>query len=346
MKRNRTALILVVLLGSISFWFITNKSNNTLTKGMRDFAIADTGSITKLFIADKNNKTITLEKQSPGVWRLNNKFYARNDAINQLLQTVKTIEVKSPVGKNAKENVIKALASGAVKMEAYKGDKLIKIYYVGSETQDLMGTYMLLADPETMKNSTEPYVTYIPGFDGYLTPRFFTNEAEWRDRTIFHNTPPEIKSLKVEYPTKPDNGFEIINLAGNKFELRSLNGTANLSAIDTLSVKQYVSYFQNIQYELIEKLEKNFVDSVIATPPINSITLTDTKGNANTVKVFYKNAAPGAIDQPTGKPAKYDNDRIFALINNGTEFATTQYFVYGKLLQPIGYFSAKKDVKK
>jgi hypothetical protein len=346
MKRNRIAIILVILLGSISFWFVSHNTKSTLRKGLRDFALEDTASITKLFLADKNNKTISLEKKQVGIWRLNNKFYARADAINTLLETMKTIEVKSPVGKNAKENVIKSLAAGGIKIEAYRGDKLVKIYYVGSETQDLMGTYMLLADPETMENSSEPYITYIPGFDGYLTPRYFTNENEWRERTIFHYTPPDIRSVKVEYPGKPEEGFEIINLPGTRFELKSLTNKISLNGIDTLAVKQYISYFQNIQYELVEKLEQNFKDSIIASTPISSITITDVKGNTNTAKVFYKSAAPGAIDQPTGKPAKYDNDRIFALINNGADLATTQYFVYGKLLQPIGYFSPKKIVKK
>lgn len=346
MKRNRVAVILVILLGSISFWFIINNNKSTLRKGLRDFALEDTAQVTKLFLADKNNHTVTLEKKQPGLWMLGNKFYARNDAVNLLLETMKKVEVKSPVGKNAQENVIKALAAGGIKLEAYAGNKLVKLFYVGSETQDLMGTYMLLADPETGENSSVPYVTYIPGFDGYLTPRFFTNEAEWRDRSIFRYTPPEIKSLKVEFPVMPGNGFEINNLPGTRFEVLSLADNKPLAVIDTLAVKQYVSYFQNIQYELFEKLNKSFRDSVIASVPVNIITVTDVKGNKNCIKVFYKNAAPGRVDPVTGKPVKYDNDRLFALINNGADFVTVQYFAFGKLLQPIGYFSRQNNVKK
>lgn len=346
MKRNKVAIILVVLLGSVSFWFIVNNKKSTLRKGLRNFALEDTGRVSKLFLADKNNRTITLEKLRPGLWRLNNKFYARNDAVNMLLETMKQIEVKSPVSKSAQENVIKSLAAGGIKIEAYQGDKLIKIYYVGSETQDMLGTYMLLADPETMENSSVPYITYIPGFDGYLTTRYFTNETDWRDRSVFRYTPPEIKSVRVEFPMKPDDGFEINNLSGAKFEVRSLPANLPLAAIDTLAVKQYISYFQNIQYELIEKLEKPLIDSIVASSPVNIITLTDIKGNKNIVKIFYKRAAPDVIDHVTNKPAIYDKDRIFALINNGADFVTVQYFVFGKLLQPGTYFSLKNNVKK
>ncbi len=346
MKRNKIAIVLVILLGSISLWFVLRNNKTTLRKGLRDFALQDTGSVTKLFLADRNNKTVTLKKIKPGEWRLNDKFYARNDAVKILLETMKTMEVKSPVGKNAQENVIKSLATGGIKVEAYKGDKLVKLLYVGSETMDMTGTYMLLADPETRENSSVPYVTYIPGFDGYLTTRFFTSELEWRDRTIFRYIPPEIKSVKVEYPNKPENNFEINCLSENKFEVINLTEGKVMPDIDTLAVKQYLSYFQNIQFEVIEKLEKNLIDSITATSPINIITIKDVKGATNISKVFYKNPKKDAIDQETGKPLKYDNDRIFALINDGVDFATTQYFNYGKLLQPIGYFKPKKTVKK
>ncbi len=345
MKRNRIAIVLVVLMGSISLWFILHNGNTTLKKGLRNFALEDTTHITKLFLADKNNNTITLEKQRPGIWRLNGKFYARNDAVNMVLGTMKIMEVKSPVGKNGREGVLKSLATGGVKVEAYEGDKLVKLFYVGSETPDFMGTYMLLADPETQQNSIFPYVVYIPGFDGFLTPRFFTGENEWRDRTIFHYIPPEIKSIKVEFPPKPENGFEITNLPGSRFEVRSSVDNLPLQHIDTMSVMQYVSYFQNIQYELIEKLSKSFKDSVQASTPISKISVTDTKGQTNTIKVFYRNPGPKSIDA-TGKPAKYDPDRIFALINNGNDFVTIQFYVFGKLLEPIAYFTPRNFVKR
>jgi len=346
MKRNRIAIILVIVLGALSFWFTTHNTKTTLSKGLRDFAIKDTGAVTKIFIANKNNSTVTLEKQKPGVWKLNSKFFARADAINTLLETMKNIEVKSPVGKNAQENVIKDLAAGGIKIEAYEGDKLVKVYYVGGETMDLMGTNMLLVDPETMKNSSVPYITYIPGFDGYLTTRYSASEAEWRDKAIFRYIPPEIKSIKVEFPIHPGNGFEINNLPGARFEVRSLSDNMPLKNVDTMAVKQYVSYFQDIEYEAIEKLDKSFKDSIIASTPLNTIAITDMKGVTNSIKIFYKNGKPDKIDPVTNKPEVYDKDRIFALINNGADFVTIQYFVFGKLLQPVGYFTPKSIVKK
>jgi len=344
-KRNKIAILLILILGSISVWFVFHTDKSTLRKGLRNFALEDTSRVTKLFLADKNAHTITLVKMKPGEWKLNDKYYARNDAVITLLGTMKSMDVKYPVAKMGQERIFRMLATMGTKVEAYEGDKLVKLFYVGTETPDFLGTYMLLADPETGKNSTVPYVVYIPGFDGYLTPRFLTGEDDWRDRTIFRFIPPEIKSIQVEFPEKAQDGFEITNLPGTKFEVRSLKEKLAFEHIDTMAVMQYVSYFQNIQFELIEKVSKNYRDSVVSSNPMCIIRLIDLKGNLNSVKLFYRNPPPGAIDSK-GNPSKYDPDRIFALINNGKDFVTAQFYVFGKLIQPAAYFTSKNIVKR
>ena len=177
MKKNRLAIIMVVLLGFFSFWFIINKQKGTIKETLKDFAVADTASINKIFIADKSGNTITLDRKTAGSWMVNGKYPVRMDVINTLLYTIKRIDIKEPIGKKAQDNVIKRLAAKAVRCEIYQHDKLVKAYYVGTETHDQLGTYMIMMDPETMLPSAKAFVTYIPGFDGYLTTRYFTSET-------------------------------------------------------------------------------------------------------------------------------------------------------------------------
>ena len=47
-----------------------------------------------------------------------------------------------------------------------------------------------------------------------------------------------------------------------------------------------------------------------------------------------------------GKPSKYDMDRLFAEQNGDKHLITMQYFVIGKLVQPVSYFLPKSLVKK
>lgn len=336
-KKNIIILLVVLMLGSIAGWLVyTKSSKNTIKKELRDFAVSDTTTINKIFLADKNNNSVMLEKVDDE-WKVNGQFYARKDVLNTLLSTIKSLEVLSPVGKNARETIIKSLAAKSVKVEIYQNNKLTKLYYVGGETQDQEGTYMLLADPETGKNSSVPFAMFVPGFTGYLTTRYLTNEEEWRERVVFRYLPNNIRSVKVDFSNHPEHSYEILNDGNNSFSIKT---TATLSTIDTLAIKQYLSYFQDIQYEsLLNKFSKK--DSVLATAPISSITVTDNKNTVSKIIMFNMPAEKDRVG-PDGKPLKFDPDRMYALINGGKDFCIIQYFVFGKLIPTPDYFSKKK----
>lgn len=342
MKRNRIAIILVVVLGTLSFWFMMKNRKSTLEANLRSFAVKDTAMIDKLFLADKNGKSVTLERQGQGRWTVNGKHLVRLDAIETLLYTIYKVDVKEPVSKKAKDFVVKKLAAEAVKCEIYIKGELIKAYYVGGETQDQTGTYMILIDPETMKAVEKPFVTYIPGFEGFLTTRYFTDEKDWRDRTVFSYVPNTIKSVKLEIPDKPEFGYEVSQVANNRFQVKSLTADKVIEDLDTLAVKQYLSYFQQINYESLQlAMKQQEVDSTLKTLPLNILTVTNDKGEKNTVKFFPRKPKKQVFDVD-GKPLQFDPERMNALLNNG-DMAIVQYYIFGKIMPPVEYFRIKKQ---
>lgn len=343
MKKNRIAVIMVILLGSLSFWFIINRKSGTIKEELRDFAYGDTAAITKIFLADKQGRTVTLERQAGAPWKVNGKFNARPDAVQTLLFTISKVDVKEPVGKAAQDNIVKQLAAKAVKCEIYKGDELVKAYYVGSETQDMTGTYMILMDLETMKPSAKPFITYIPGFEGYLTTRYFTEEAGWRDRTVFQYIPSDITSVKLETPFSPELGYELTVKGNNDYELRLLKDNKPLQGLDTFAVKQYLSYFQQLNFESFEvHINEKQIDSVKRSQPINILTVIDNKGKVNKVKFFARKPKQEGMVDPSGKQIVFDQDRMDALLENGKDFVIVQYFVFGKVMPPAQYFLSTK----
>ena len=192
-----------MLLLSVTGYYYFNSSNSTIKKELRDFAVADTASIDKMFLADKKGNKALLERKSPALWTINGKYPARQDAINFLLKTIKQIEVRSPVGKAALQNVLKELSSTGTKIEIFsKGDK-IKTYYVGGPTQDMLGTFMYI------ENSAVPFVIHIPGFNGYLTTRYFASADEWRSRIIFQYGEGQIASVRVQNNQHPEESFSV-----------------------------------------------------------------------------------------------------------------------------------------
>lgn len=212
MKKTSSLIIaLLVLLVGISIYIYRSKSGlTTVDEEDRNFRYKDTAEITRIFLADKDGNKSDLKRTKKG-WVVNDKYNCRSDAILNLLEVIKLVEVKMPVAKNARENVIKYMSAQSIKVEIYSGEELVKQYYVGHETEDSEGSYMLLSDPETGKNFKDPYVCFIPGFKGFLMPRFITNENEWRDRLVMNYIPPQIKQIKVQLFNAPaDSSLRLI----------------------------------------------------------------------------------------------------------------------------------------
>jgi hypothetical protein len=345
MKKNGIALLLVLLLGGIAFWLVRKNGNTTVPKDLRDFALADTASITRIFIADKANHTVTLKKNKPGDWTVNDKWRARNDGVFNLLFVIKNLAIKSMVGVQAQENVIRNLASGAIKIEIYKGDKLIKMYYVGGATPDDEGTYMLLADPDTKLNSARPFVMFIEGQTRYLTPVYATNENDWRDRTAFSYYPPDIRSVRLDFVQNGGHSFELQQPSPNHFAVLDLASNAPLSNLDTLNARQYLSYFQGMGFEAyLNDMSVERKDSILTSTPLYVMTIKDKDNKTCELKFFGMEPHRLEMDAQ-GKPEKYDLDRMYTLINKH-EFVITQYYVFGKLITDIEYFRKKAGVKK
>ncbi len=339
MKKKRLTLIIVIALILASLYYLFFGGGfSTLGEQDNDFAVADTGSITKIFIADKRNNSVTLTRVNGGEWMVNGHYIARQDCINNLLVTIKMLAVKNLIDPRGFPTVVKNLASNATKVEIYMGDKRVKMYYVGGPTQDQTGTFMLLANHRTGVNYSQPYIMYIPGFDGYLTSRYFISETDWRDRTILRCYPYQLKSVQVDYP-QSDSGFAITILGRNRFAMSDPMTKRNIPAFDTVAVKQYLTYYQTLSWEAEAGTSKK--DSIINSGPFAIITVLDTAGKRDEIKLFHRNT-PEKDKDKYGIAYKYDPDRMYALVN-GKDFVIIQYYVFGKLLQSSTYFTHERE---
>ncbi len=318
MKKNKTLYILLIVLSLLATYFVLTNKKTTIKKRLSDFAVSDTASITKVFLADKQNRTVLLERTPEG-WKANQKYFCRKDAIDNLLTTIKDIQVKSPVPKAEFETDIKRLASNGIKVEIYttNPNKPFKVYYVGGPTSDHQGTYMLL------ENSSEPFIMYLPGFFGYLTTRYFTEERLWRDNAIFKNPYDKIKYVKAEYPKSPEKGFIAYNMGNNKFALADINNN-KIDKFDTLQVKMFIGGFQHLGYEApITNMKTQKRDSLLNVLPENIYTVVRTDNSKISLKLYNVPLSKAEQDKYE-QPLKYDPDRMYGFFNNDSDLVTVQ----------------------
>ena len=314
MKNNKFLLATLLILVAISVYYYISKSSGTLKNELKDFAIADTASIDKIFISDYTGAKVTLARGEK-YWIVDGAHKARQESINVLMTTFSQIAVKSPVAKAAINNVIKDLATKAIKVEIYQGgNKPTKVYYIGGTTQDLLGTYMVLEN--NGEKSSVPFIMHIPGFNGYLSARFYSNHLQWRDAAIFTYQPEEIKSIEVTYFEKPEESFKIEK---NINQITLIDGQTNtpIQKFDTNKVYQYLGLFEKIYYEMVvtDELKPEKQDSVRKTNPFFTIKLTDVYGKSTKIVALHMSNYKQVLDD-VGNPYPYDLDRMYGVLND------------------------------
>ncbi len=335
MKKNYLLYgVLVVVLIIASIVFFKNKSG-TISKELKDFAFEDTSLVNKIFLANKNNETILLERISVNRWMVNKKFLARQDAIKNLLDAIASVQVKSPVPKTALQQINKLLATRATKVEIYANDKLVKTYYVGDPTPDNLGTYMIL------EGSSVPFVTHRPGFNGYLSIRYFVNEMEWRDVSIFPLSISQLYSISIHYPDNPAESFQIIRKSAGLYELfNSKNEKANY--IDTLLVKETaIACIKAKIDQWITINAQHKIDSLKQSHPIAQIEVKSVTGFKHTL-TLYKKTLINKISE-TEQEFELDPDVMYGLIND-KELSLCQYFIFDPILLKFSDFTKDKDL--
>ncbi len=348
MKKNKVIFLVVIVLSLIALILWLTQSSSTFQRELCDFAVDDTSNVTKIFLSDKNNNTVKLVKKAPGNWTVNDKYQAQKLSVEMLLKTMLDLAVSQPVANAAQDNIIREMAVNAVKVEVYQRvyridlfnkirmfphEKRTKVYYVGGATQNNLGSYML------MEKSTRAFITYIPGFRGFVSPRYSPIEKYWRDYTVFKKTIPEIAAVRVEVPLTPDLSYELRNDGKNFFTLISIDDNRIIADYDTLRVLNFLSGFRNLNFEtLINDMDRRRKDSILASPPFIVITLTDTSGVQKTIRTWHKQGPEGQTD-PMGNILPYDLDRLYALVNDGQDFTLIQYFTFDKVLRPKTFFT-------
>jgi hypothetical protein len=334
MKKSTRILLIVVILVAALYIIISRKPWSNISSDLKDFSIADTASITKFFLADKRGGKVLLEKQPNGSWLVNNSDPADLQKINLIKSTIHDVEVRNPVTAKEFNAVVANLAANAVKTEIYSEDKLLKTIYVGQATPEGTGTYMII------DGSSSPFVTHIPGFVGYLTPRFLTSPMKWKTKLVFDEDPDQIKEIKVSYSEEEAGNSFIVDNSGTDPVVKTTDGNIVRSPLNL--TKYYLASYKNLYLEAYaDEVKERESDSIRQTTPFVIIELLRKDGKHKKLTVFRK-----AIDQRTkeryneaGERLPFDRDKYFATINDETQLAFIQEYNFGRLFRTAADFA-------
>lgn len=309
MKKKNLILLIVIgvlIIVSGAIFFVRNYDPQ---QTLRDFAVEDTASIDKIFLANKRGGVVTLEREADH-WIVNGMYTARRDYVNNLLTTIKKLEVSSPVSNAKLEKVMKDLAVKGIKVEIYQNGDLSKTYYVGGVTEGNDGAYMIL------EGSDLPFIVSRPGFTGYLPVHYLPELSEWRERIAFNYKVEDIAKVIVEYPDAKDS-FIAERKGENTYSLCNIDGSPVDIAYDTLRVKEFVSRIKFIGFEtfILDSLQAEKRDSLQKTQMLASFTVQDVNGQKNKIVTYRRPNTTGLFD-PEGNLFEYDVDNLYGILND------------------------------
>lgn len=273
--------IILIILGGAVYWLTTKSRDSTFSAKNTEFAVKDTAAIDEIHLSNMKGKQVKLkEKTEKHEWMVNGQYPASQSKIQNLLHTIKKVEVKKPVPLEARENVVKGLASNNVQVDIYKEGNLVRSYFVGHQTPSELGTYM------AMNNSDkEPYVTHIPGFYGYLTTRYFADPGEWRSTQIWNFNPVSIQEVTMEYPERDDWSFKLQKAQAERFKLTRSSGQSGLPNPSEKAIKRYLTQFRD--FHCIEDLnDQQKRDSLQQLKPDARIQVKTTNDRQRSIKLF------------------------------------------------------------
>lgn len=327
----------LVLLG-VAGWLITeDSSNGTITregKASYDFSIKDTAEVDKIIIQDKTPSKVVLTRSKDG-WLVDNDFRARKEAIRTLLLTLSRMEMRNFIEDKMQQTVIKRMAVYGKEVEVYKNGKLFKVFYIGTESQDEMATYMML------KGSDQPFAVSIPGFNGFLSSRFFTQASLWRSRDVITINPRNIREVEMIYTDSAYASFKITRYSADSLYVTRIQDGQIINKLNAVNTNLFLSAFRNLKYEgAIIPTDKIYHkrDSLLANIPVFKLKITDNDGK-NTELCGYHIKAPLESYDPDVALKEYDPDRMHGFINN-EQMVLIQYYGLRHVLKGYSHFSA------
>lgn len=351
MQKRRKQTLLIVTTGIIillSVVLLLGRKSSTYRRSAVDFAVSDTASVQWVFLADREGCQVLLQRKADGKWELNKTEVALKENVDDLLSVIQNITVKAPVGTAATENVTKWLATGATKVQiAYSGYRInlgklhlwkcekSKTFYMGSPTPDNLGNYAI------MEKSKQPFVVYVPGFRGFISPYFSALESDWKSHEILNLRISEIAEVTLKDVENPEASLQVRRHGEKHFDLVDLASGQPLPAYDTLKLYDHLSSYRKLNFEFImDKPTPEKRDSILSVK-FKELSVKDTKGKTVKITMYHmlNEFNTEEYDYNEDFMDVYNRDKFYITLNDNTEdFYICQYFVFDRIIQPLEYY--------
>jgi hypothetical protein len=260
--RRVTIYVLLLLTVLLAVTLVIITSVRSANESANQLAVGDPAKIDYIKISGENEEVV-LTRSGRRNWLVNGEEGARPSAVNMLLRTLASLEVKSPVSDDFFSQATRNGEVLPVSVEVKGNGRMLTAFSV----------YLLSGDPDgniiQKERGNGYFIAHLPGYDINPAIQFISGERYWRPFTIFEINPSDILSVEVDRRLPAEESF-LIESAGEKLML-TINGVAQ-EMFDTAAVRQYISWYAFVPFESwYAQSGDNETDSIISADPLVTI---------------------------------------------------------------------------
>ncbi len=263
-----------------------------------------------------------------GVWRLNNTFKAKKEAIDLVLNMLQRLEVAAPVPHRYKAVAAKKLQNQGEFVQIYAGNHLMRSFYIDYDTSETLRTIYL------KEGSKTPFILKLKGYSLSNISLLFSPQVRfWRDNLLFNFKPSDISVIQVDYPMNPSQSFKISIQSEDWPELAKTSTGESIKRVDIEHIRHYLYYFSGIEYQLPDTGNLSLTDNDLLFAEIR---ITDVSDVSIQVRLYRK-----ALKSGSGSAQEYDLYNCFGRINEEDEIISFKYVDIDPILKELNDFLKK-----
>lgn len=314
-KNARLLIAFAVLLAATLAVVLSNRKS---TFGGREerLMVKDTTVVALISISNADN-TVELQR-ADDQWLVDGKTPARTDLVPILLKALHDISITKPVAKADTKKMIAEMDKSGYTI-------LIK------SRRKTLAHYKLLfaANGECYAwaaGSDRVFAVEVPGYNRFLSVLRLSSAADWKSRTVFAVKPDRIQQIILDNVRHPERSFTV-SRNGRQMDVLSYPVGLKMSNVDAEKVQRYVSEFTHKDFADYVQLPQPQIDSITATQPMYSLSVTTTDGREQWCRAFERRLPNGNSDP----------DNFYLLLSSG-DFVQARYYDLDAVIRSLEYF--------
>lgn len=317
MKRNLIYLLVLIVLGFITYYFVFKEHEETFPKSEANFMVEDTDEIETIFLSSLHGENLKFTKKG-SEWVINDSIEIVQTLVQDLLQALREQRAVQPVRLSFHDQVIREMSSNSSKVEIYTKEGKTHTFYVAQNASPDNLTYMLT------DGAKRPYVVKLPMQNIFLGIRYNTKLSNWRSRKIMFAKAEDIESIDVRYADSIHYSFQLKVQEG---KTPTVSGSKIIeSALNEKRVQAYLGMWDSL-YCLGYETRNKIKDTIFSSgKKLADITLRKKDKTQQTLSLYFKPISKGTKGMLDIGGEKYDFDVFIGWLNNRDMIVITRNY--------------------